>query len=130
MKFLIDECLSPELALIAREQGHPESAHVTWLGLGSAADWTISRRAVDDGFVVVTHNRLDFLKLYRREALHSGLVCLNAVHGRMNFDLQKRLFTLALGHVSGAEPYNETLEVTLEPDGTILVDRYPHPGNL
>ena len=37
MKFLIDECLSPSLAAIARERGYPQSTHVTWLGLESAA---------------------------------------------------------------------------------------------
>jgi hypothetical protein len=31
-KFLIDEGLSPALALLARERGFVESSHVTWLG--------------------------------------------------------------------------------------------------
>lgn len=35
MKFLIDECLSPKLVAIARERGHGESTHVTWLGMRS-----------------------------------------------------------------------------------------------
>ena len=33
MKFLIDECLSPELARMAQGRGRPQSTHVTWLGL-------------------------------------------------------------------------------------------------
>ena len=39
MKFLIDECLSPELATEARRRGFLESVHVTWRGLGSSEDW-------------------------------------------------------------------------------------------
>ena len=38
MKFLVDECLSPELTVLARDRGYPESSHVVWIdkagGLG------------------------------------------------------------------------------------------------
>ena len=54
MKFLIDECLSPTLAAIARDRGYPESMHVTWLGLRARQDWALVRRAVADGYVLVT----------------------------------------------------------------------------
>lgn len=127
MKFLIDECLSPNLAELARELGHSGSTHVTWLGLGSAKDWTIARRAVDEGFVFVTNNRVDFLKLYKREELHGGLVCLNAAYKAMDGEQQRRLFTLALARLGRQEPYNDVLEITLAEDGTVAVDRYPHP---
>ncbi|MER8605883.1 DUF5615 family PIN-like protein [Mesorhizobium sp. M1233] len=42
MKFLIDECLSPELAKLARERGFPESSHVRWLGLVGAKDHMVT----------------------------------------------------------------------------------------
>jgi predicted nuclease of predicted toxin-antitoxin system len=103
VKFLVDECLSPGLATLARERGHPESTHVTWLGLTSAQDWTIARRAVDDSFVLVTNNAADFTALYGREELHAGLVCLNAAPGVMSLDLQRRLFLLAMAELGGAE---------------------------
>jgi chromosomal replication initiation ATPase DnaA len=32
MKFLIDECLSPDLARMAWVRGHGESSHVVWFG--------------------------------------------------------------------------------------------------
>ena len=63
VKFLIDECLSPELVLLAHERGHGESTHVIWLGLRSRKDWAIVRRAVDDGYVLVTNNTTDFTPL-------------------------------------------------------------------
>ncbi len=59
MKFLIDECLSPALVMLAHERGHGESTHVTWLGLRSRKDWSIVRRAVNDGYVLVTNNSTD-----------------------------------------------------------------------
>ena len=77
MKFLIDECLSPELAAMARSRGFPESTHVTWLGMRSWKDWTIMRRVLQDGFILVTNNTSDFTALYGREEIHLGLVCLN-----------------------------------------------------
>ncbi len=67
MKFLIDECLSPSLAVIARERGYPLSTHVTWLGLRARQDWALVRRAVADGYVLVTNDRADFTPLMERE---------------------------------------------------------------
>lgn len=131
MKVLIDECLSPVLVELALEAGCAGSTHVTWLGMSAAKDWAVARRAVDDGFVLVTHNRLD-IKLYGRGTLHGGLVVLNAAHGMVDRDQQRRLFALALARLAGPEPsgsgfYNEVLEVTLAVDGAVTIRRYAHP---
>jgi hypothetical protein len=40
-KFLIGECLSPDLAALARERGFFESSHVTWLGKAGWKDWEL-----------------------------------------------------------------------------------------
>ena len=72
MKFLIDECLSPTRAAIARPRGFPESTHATWLGLRSRQDWALVRRAVEDGYVLVTHDSTDFTSLMERAPLHPG----------------------------------------------------------
>jgi predicted nuclease of predicted toxin-antitoxin system len=71
VKFLIDECLSPELVALARARGFSESTHVTWLGMRSRKDWAIVRRAVEDGFVFVTNDSVDFRALYEREEIHA-----------------------------------------------------------
>ena len=97
MKFLIDECLSPTLAKIAQTRGFPESSHVTWIGLRSHQDWTIVRRAIDDGYVLVTHNMADFTSLMERESDHPGLICMNVAHGLMSLAVQQALFKHALG---------------------------------
>jgi len=124
VKFLVDECLSPDLVAIARARGYGESTHVTWLGLRSRKDWAIVRRAIADGYVLVTNNTTDFISLLRREKVHAGLVCLNVAHGLMSLDAQKRLFALAVDRLGGREPINELLEITLTEHRSVLVARY------
>ena len=127
MKFLIDECISPALAFMARDRGYHESTHVNWLGLMSKSDWHIIRRAVNDGYVVVTNNAKDFKELVNREELHAGLVCLNFPSGLVDMDIQKYLFSHALEHLDDSEPLNEVLEMTLQPGGDVEVTRYDLP---
>lgn len=52
---------------MARARGFHGSMHVTWLGLTSRKDWTIARRAIDDGYVLVTNNTIDFTAFYESE---------------------------------------------------------------
>ena len=124
MKFLIDECLSPTLATIARTQGFPESTHVTWIGLRSRQDWAIVRRAVDDGYVLVTNDRADFTSLMEHEPVHPGLVCVNVAHELMSLPVQQALFEHVLGRVAD-DLAGQVLEVTLRANRTVRVDRYP-----
>ena len=128
MKFLIDECLSPDLAKLARESGYPESSHVRWLGLAGAKDHVVTRRAVDDGYVLVTHNTTDFRGLYGREDLHVGLIAFNTAAGLMILDLQVRLFLLSLAELDGEQAWNEVLEITVDTDRTVTIERYDLPG--
>ena len=127
MKFLIDECLSPELVALAPARGFHESTHVTWLGMRSRKDWTIVRRAVKDGFILVTSNTVDFKPLYEREEVHAGLLCLNVAPGLMALEVQKSLFLFALEQVAVNEPVNEILELTVTAEGEVILDRYALP---
>jgi predicted nuclease of predicted toxin-antitoxin system len=127
VKFLIDECLSPELVALARARGFHESTHVTWLGMRSRKDWTIVRRAVKDGFILVTSNTVDFKPLYEREEVHAGLLCLNVTPGLMALEVQKSLFLFALEQVAVNEPVNEILELTVTAEGEVILDRYALP---
>ena len=93
----------------------------------SRKDWAIVQRAIDEGFVLVTNNTVDFRPLYEREEIHAGLVCLNVAPGLMELEVQKSLFLLALDRLGDAEPVNEALEVTLTADGEAIVERYALP---
>jgi predicted nuclease of predicted toxin-antitoxin system len=128
VKFLIDECLSPELVAIARARGHGESTHITWLGMRSRKDWSIVRRAVTDGYVLVTNNATDFRALLGREEVHAGLVCINVAAGLMSLNVHKRLFALALDRLGDHEPINELLEITLDERRVVHVERYDFPA--
>jgi len=128
VKFLVDECLSPDLVAMACARGHGESTHVTWRGLRSRKDWSIVRRAVADGYALVTNNTMDFRLLMRREKIHAGLVCLNVAPGLMSLDVQKRLFALALDRLGDREPINELLEITLDEHKAVHVERYDFPA--
>jgi predicted nuclease of predicted toxin-antitoxin system len=128
VKFLIDECLSPELVALARARGFHESTHVTWLGMRWRKDWSIVHRAIEEGFVLVTNNTVDFTALYERVEIHAGLVCLNVAPNLMSLDAQKLLFALALDRLGNVEPVNEVLDITLEADGVIRAERYSLPN--
>jgi hypothetical protein len=82
------------------------------------------RRAIDDGYVLVTNNMADFASLLSRQRVHAGLVCLNVAPGLMSLDVQKRLFALALDRLGDNEPINELLEITLTANRSVRIERY------
>ena len=125
MKFLIDERLSPSLATLEREAGYPESTHVTWIGLKSRQDWALVRRAVAEGYVLVTQDRTDFTSLMEREHRHPGLVCMNVAHGMMSLGVQQTLFEHALTRMADAPLAGQIVEITLTAERKVRLDMYP-----
>jgi hypothetical protein len=90
MKFLIDECLSPDLAKRARIRGHTESSHVVWLGRSGLKDWELKPLILGGDWTFVTRNSIDFRGpvaapgskgQYADVAIHAGLICLNGPPG-------------------------------------------------
>lgn len=135
MKFLIDECLSPKLALLARERGHVESSHVVWEGCGGYQDWNLMPFILDGDWTFVTKNALDFrgpveapgqAGEYHHAQIHAGLVCLNGPVG-MDLAMQRDLFTAALDAIEqDGDLVNQGLEATLATDASqdITIERY------
>lgn len=108
MKFLIDECLSPELVNIAHALGH-EAYHVAHRGWSGWADADIRDRLVADELVLVTNNRDDFLALLGAEELHPGLVVLLENVRRSE---QVRLFSICVTTLSQMiSTINKVLEI-------------------
>jgi hypothetical protein len=137
MKFLIDECLSEELAKLARAREHPEASHVRWIGKGRWKDWNLMPIIIDGNWVLVTKNSVDFRGpadspgskgLYASVSLHAGLVCVNGPVG-MDLDLQPGLFSLALDELEDNDDLvNQVLEVTaVSEDGEVEILRYRLP---
>lgn len=139
MKFLIDECLSPELAGLAKRCGYEESSHLHWRGLSGRKDWELTPVILDGDWTFVTKNSVDFRGpkeapgskgQYAAVAIHAGLVCLNGPPG-MNLDMQLELFDEALTEIgSDGDLINQVLEVTAEDDDTIHVRRYFLPADM
>lgn len=137
MKFLVDECLSPDLAKIAHREGNGESSHIVWLKLQGLKDWELKPIILQNDWTFITKNSVDFRGpqdrpgtkgQYADVAIHAGLVCLNGPPG-MDLAMQIELFEEALAELS-ANPdlVNQVLEVTAEEDDTLSVLRYSLPN--
>jgi Domain of unknown function (DUF5615) len=104
-----------------------ESTHVSWIGMSGAKDHVVTSRAIIDGFVLVTHNTVEFRPLYARQEVHVGLIGFNTAAGIMSLELQKRLFLLTLRELAGSEAWNEVLEIFVSAQGLVTVERYDLP---
>jgi len=138
LKFLIDECLSPQLTKLAHDRGYGESFHVVWLGHAGRKDWELKSVILDGDWTFVTKNSADFRGpatnpgsrgQYADVGLHAGLVCLNAPLG-MDLDVQIELFEQALDELEAdADLVNQVLELTLE-EGELHIRRYRLPDAI
>jgi predicted nuclease of predicted toxin-antitoxin system len=113
MRFLIDECLSPSLVLVAHDAGY-EAQHVNSVGKSGWTDWKVADYASTGDFVLVTNNGSDFLRLYAARPIHAGLVILIPSVSRA---LQRQLFKEALTELAKlGELVNQVLEIDMEGD--------------
>lgn len=139
MKFLIDECLSDELAKRARVRGYPESSHVRWIGKGGAKDWELLPVILDGDWTFVTNNAFDFRGPidrpgtkgeYSKAKLHAGLVCLSSA-ASLHLVVQLELFEAALDALREDDDLiNAVLEVMLEDEASseLTIYRYALPA--
>lgn len=110
MRFLIDECLHESLVGVAHGAGF-EATHVNHLGLSGKPDWALAGRVAKDEFTFVTNNRTDFLQLFSRMELPAGLIVIvpNVVPA-----LRRALFEAAIQYLTGKDPVNSVVEVSLK----------------
>ena len=132
LRFLIDECLTPELVDLAIAAGHPEATCVRDRALLSAKDWELMRIIVTGDYTLVTNNAFDFRGagsadpggLYAREPLHAGLVCLHSERS-LGFETQRDLFQIALDDLAvNPDLVNQVLDVCEYADRRIEIVRY------
>jgi predicted nuclease of predicted toxin-antitoxin system len=74
-KLLVDECLSPDLVLVAKMRGY-DATHITYIGKAGWQDYNLVNLIVDGGYIFVTNNGRDFRKLLGEQPIHNGLVIL------------------------------------------------------
>jgi predicted nuclease of predicted toxin-antitoxin system len=108
VRFLIDECLTPERVAVANDRGHG-AQHVAHLQMPGTKDWDVASHAWKNEYVMVTNNRADYRALYERRELHSGLV---VVIPNVRRERQRQFFSAALDYLDEAgEPINQVLEI-------------------
>ena len=126
LKFLIDECLSPDLAMLARERGFVKSSHVTWLGKSGWKDWELKEFILDEDWTFVTRNSIDFRGpadqpgsrgQYANIPLHAGLICINGPE-RLTAEIEVDLFEIVLDAIGLTEMVNEAIEINLAQVGS------------
>lgn len=76
MRFFIDECLSPSLALLLNESGEHEAVHPLNVGMRGKPDHIVVQRCLSEDRVIVTENARDFRALLAGAELHPGLIIL------------------------------------------------------
>lgn len=119
--FLIDECLTLDLVALAHLRGH-HATHVIFRALQGTDDPDLLPVVLSEGFVLVTNNARDFLRLYRREGIHPGLIII--VPGSIVAADQVRLFGRALDVIEPMQDLvNKVVEVLL--DGSVHVRDWP-----
>ena len=136
LKFLIDECLSPELAEMAVKQGHGQSTCVRNRGWCGLKDYQLIEQVVAEDFALVTCNSVDFRgtgpgKLggeHAKQDIHAGLVCLNSEEP-LDLDLQRELFQIALDVLIAEEDLvNKALDIFHHANGKVEYDIYDIPA--
>ena len=122
--FLIDECLSPDLAALAHARGY-NATHVVYRGLQGSADADLMPIIRAESFILVTNNGRDFLRLYAGEDVHPGLVII--VPGGIGAEMQVKLFGRALDTVEDhPDLTNKVVQVFL--DEAVEVKDWPTLG--
>lgn len=119
--FLIDECLSLELAALALSRGH-YAVHVSRKGLAGKSDEALMPIILRGNFVLVTNNRTDFLKLYAHEPVHPGLVII--IPGNQPLEKQVDLFSFGLNVIeSQPDLINKLVEIDIH--GAVTITDWP-----
>lgn len=138
LKFLIDECLSIRLAVMAVDAGHTESVHVTHRGLSGWKDHRLMKLIIDEDWTLVTRNSDDFrprqgsaskAPCYVGQPLHAGLVCLNLPSGTGRAE-QEAYFGVVLDQVGvPGDLVNRVLEIDPGAQGAagLIVRVYDFP---
>jgi predicted nuclease of predicted toxin-antitoxin system len=112
LKLLLDENLSPTVALALRAEGH-DVVHVRDRGLLGATDRQVLERAFTEDRVLVTANVGDFIKLATARELHAGIVVIS--DGGLMRDEQLEVLRRSIQALSArADTVNLVLSVELD----------------
>lgn len=131
MKFFIDECISPQVALRLNEGGLHSAVHPRDIGRRGDPDHVVLRNAIAEDRVIVTENARDFRGLVGREEIHPGLVILPCVARDVCFQLIERAiaFLEVEARAAGEDPSDHMINRVIEVSaaGLCQIYRLPDP---
>lgn len=109
MKFLVDEDLSEEIAVILRADGL-DAVHVREIGLSGADDREVLDEAARRNSCVVTRNRNDFLVLtefyFQENRKHDGVIIVSrSYRGDQPRRIAKAILKLVKNNPHMFQPY-------------------------
>ena len=81
--FLIDECLSGDLADLAIEHDYYALAATRMGRWRGRNDCSVAKFAIDRDLVLMTNDRHDFETIYEQIEVHPGIVFLAAGHSKL-----------------------------------------------
>lgn len=130
--FLIDECLSQELADRAQERGYFALAANRMWRLRKRDDYRVARYALDRDLILVTNDQYDFESIYEQFEIHPGIVFITAGRSKLReLRYQQAMFEITLDAIEERAPTCEAILVTAR-DGKgrrvdINIKRYAFP---
>ena len=108
--FLIDECLSQELADQAQKLGYFALAANRMGRLRKRDDYRVARYALDRDLILVTNDQFDFEAIYERLDIHPGIIFITAGRSKLReLPYQQAMFQMALDALEDIEPINEAI---------------------
>ena len=120
LRFLFDECLTPDLVAVAANCGHA-GEHVVYRGWAGYPDHALAALAVREDAVFVTNNGSDYRPIYRSMEIHPGLI---VILPSVPHDEQEELFVHVLRRLEGERDLvNKLAEVTAS--GEITITDFP-----
>jgi predicted nuclease of predicted toxin-antitoxin system len=122
LRFLIDECCTPEIVAVALERGY-HAVHVSHMGLGGTADHRLIPIITENDYSFITNNRADFLRLYRNLSLHPGLLI---IVPSLPVDAQRHLMAAMLDAIAERADDIVNCLVEVHADGNVTIGDWPH----
>jgi predicted nuclease of predicted toxin-antitoxin system len=111
--FLIDECLSSQLAEFAIEHGYHALATSRMGRWRSRNDYHVAKFAIDRDLVLVTNDRHDFETIYEQMEIHPGIVFITAGRPKLReLKYQLAMFSMVLEALEEGDPVSEAIMVT------------------
>lgn len=107
-RILVDECLTADLVALAQARGL-DATHVRFIGKAGVQDYNLLDTIIDGGYLFVTQNARDFLKLFAKVDIHDGLLL---ILPKARAADQVRLFEAGLDFIAGlGHTINRVIEI-------------------